>query len=62
MTWEEFQKQYPETSSYTNLKETNIDCPRCGKKIFKRLDIVLDSYPAQYQYECKCGWIGYAHT
>lgn len=62
MKWEEFEKQYPQTSSYTNLKETDIDCPRCGKKIFKRLDIVLTSYPAQYQYECKCGWIGYAHT
>lgn len=62
MTWEEFKKQYSETSSYTNLKETDIDCPRCGKKIFKRLDIVLTSYPAQYQYECKCGWIGYACT
>ena len=61
MRWEEFEKQYPQTSSYTNLEETDIDCPRCGKKIFKRLDIVLTSCPVQYQYECKCGWIGYAH-
>lgn len=60
MKWAERQKQYPETSKYTNIKETDIECPKCGKKIFKRLDIVLTSYPVQYQYECKCGWVGYA--
>lgn len=61
MKWEEFKNQYPETSCFTNRKQTDIDCPKCGKKIFKRMDIVFRSYPAQYQYECECGWIGYAH-
>jgi len=64
MKWEEVQKQRPETSKYT---KTDIECPKCGKKIFKRVDIiVLSSYSApyseQYQYECKCGWVGYAYV
>lgn len=62
MKWEDVEKQYPEMSTCTNLQKTDIDCPICGKKIFKRTDIVLTSYPAQYQYECECGWVGYAHV
>lgn len=62
MKWEEVKNQYPATSCFTNRKQTDIDCPKCGKKIFKRTDIVLTSCPAQFQYECECGWIGYAHV
>ena len=61
MKWDEVKNQYPETSAYTNLQKTDIDCPKCGEKIFKRTDIVLTTWPAMYQYECKCGWVGYAH-
>lgn len=43
-------------------KKRDIVCPICGKKIFKRTDIALTSYPAQYQYECECGWVGYAYV
>lgn len=57
MKWEEIKNLCPDI---TNRKETDIDCPECGKKIFKRTDIVLTTYPEQYQYECECGWIGYA--
>lgn len=60
MTWEEFKNQKPEENLFTNLIKTNIECPKCQKKLYKRTDIVLTSYPAQYQYECECGWIGYA--
>lgn len=57
MTWEEIEKKCPKV---TTREETDIDCPECGKKIFKRTDIVLTTYPEQYQYECECGWVGYA--
>jgi len=60
MKWEDFKKQELDFS-FTDLKETNIECPVCGKKIFKRMNVVLTTYPPQYQYECKCGWVGYAH-
>ena len=60
--WEDIVNQYPEAPVFTGRQRTNIDCPVCGKKIYKRTDIVLTSYPAQYQYECECGWVGYAHV
>lgn len=57
MKWEDY-KPKPMKDIYE--KQTNIECPKCGSKIYKRLDIVLTSYPPQYQYEChNCGWIGY---
>lgn len=62
MKWEDVEKQYPKTSACTNLQKTDIDCPICTKKIYKRTDIVLTSYPTQYKYECECGWVGYAHV
>lgn len=62
MKWEDVEKQYPQMYTCTNLQKTDIDCPICGKKIFKRTDIVLTSYPSKYQYECECGWVGYAYV
>lgn len=62
MKWGDVEKQYPKMSTCTILQKTDIDCPICGKKISKRTDIVLTSYPLQYQYECECGWVGYAHV
>ena len=61
MKWEEFDR----TVSFDNqskYKETDIECPKCGKNVRMRADIILPSYPAQYQYECECGWIGYSHA
>ena len=61
MTWEDFLQH---KLTYTNLvarEKTEIECPRCGKFVWKRLDKVLMSNPPQYQYECDCGWVGY-HT
>lgn len=62
MKWEEIEKQYPELLDYTNRQKTDIECPKCGKKIFKRTDIILTSNPPQHMYECDCGWVGYAYV
>lgn len=63
ITWEEHQFKMPPHEVFTNKIKTNIQCPKCGEPLYKRTDIVLTSYPAQYQYECeKCNWVGYAFT
>ena len=61
MKWEDFDRMMP-INSWSPYKETDIECPKCGKKVRMRTDIVLTSYPAQYQYECECGWVGYSHA
>ena len=61
MKWEEFERMYPQTQVYTNKVKTDIECPKCGKRLFFRKNIVLASYPAQFQYECECGFVGYSH-
>lgn len=60
--WEDHERKMPNEEVFTGRKITDIECPKCGKLVYKRTDIVLTSYPAQYQYECDCGWIGYAFT
>lgn len=61
MKWEDYKRMEEEKSEYPNYIKTHVECPKCGMYIYKRTDIVLTSYPAQYQYECKlCGWVGYA--
>lgn len=62
MKWEDF-TLYKESDDNmpSTLQLTDIECPKCGKKIFRRTDIVLTSFPPQYQYECRCGWVGYAY-
>ena len=62
MKWEQFERMYPCTQEFTNKVLTDIECPKCGKNLFQRMDIVLTSYPAQYQYECECGFVGYSHA
>ena len=56
MKWSEIENYIPETSS--NREKTDIECPKCGKYIYRRTDIILTSYPPQYRYECDCGWVG----
>lgn len=57
MKWEDY-KPIPKKDVYE--KQINVECPKCGSKIYKRLDIVLPSYPPKYQYEChNCGWVGH---
>lgn len=61
MTWEDYiQRKIQSPALITRIK-TDVECPRCGRKIWKRVDTVLLSNPPQYQYECDCGWVGY-HT
>lgn len=63
MKWEQFEQIYPYMLlEFTNKVPTDIECPKCGKKLFQRTDIVLASYPPQYQYECECGFVGYSHA
>lgn len=59
MKWEEYTKRMLPISTPVTRVKTNIECPKCKKHIWKRIDIVLTSNPPQYQYECDCGWVGY---
>ena len=60
MKWEDFEKQRNLIDiSTSNRQITDIECPKCGRKIFVRTDLVLASNPPQHQYECDCGWVGY---
>ena len=60
MKWEEHVMKTPPQEYFQNRKQTDIECPICGKKLWKRMDIILTTYPEKYQYECDCGWVGYA--
>ena len=57
MKWEDYN---PKPIVEEVGKYVDVECPECGKKLWKRLDVVLTSIPPQYRYECKgCGWVGY---
>lgn len=63
MTWEELQKlrEMAIESACNGLEITDIDCPKCGKKLYVRTDVILASYPPKREYKCtECGWTGYA--
>lgn len=59
MNWEDF-KNDTTTNTYFNDGHilTDIDCPKCGKKIYYNSLTTLTSDPPQYQYWCECGWKG----
>ena len=59
MKWEDYKNRKLPTESFVNRVQTEIECPSCGEKVWKRNDIILTSNPPQYQYECDCGWVGY---
>lgn len=59
MTWEDY-KQQANFEHRTHAVLTNIECPKCGKAIYERTDIVLTTYPPQKSFFCKCGWHGTA--
>ena len=62
MKWEKYEKQMPiKPEEWQYKTQVDVKCPKCGKKIWRRNDIVLTSYPVMYQYECECGWVGYAY-
>ena len=62
MTWDEFRKQRAEEQKRTRnfrYKETDIECPVCGARIFRDDMIVLTSNPPQHRYLCmECEWSG----
>lgn len=60
MKWEEFERMSPPMEMFINTVKTNIECPKCGEPLYFRNDIVLTTYPAQYKYECVCGFVGYS--
>lgn len=61
MKWEDFKRERHEKGQILNYAEqTNIECPECGKRVFRRTDVVLTSHPPQYGYFCECGWRGTA--
>ena len=62
MKWEDYKNRMPQEPIFLDKVRTNIECPRCGKELFFRNDIVLTTYPAKYQYECVCGFVGYSHA
>ena len=60
MTWEDFKRE--KNFQYgTGYKITDIECPKCGEKIYKDTMTVLTTYPPQSRYVCmKCFWEGIA--
>lgn len=59
MPWDEFIGS--KSVQLTNSEPTMLACPKCGKRIYKRTDIILTSNPPKYEYFCeKCDWVGFA--
>ena len=60
ITWEDFQKGLNNLNKIEDKYSiTNIECPKCGKFIYKNNMMVLTSYPPKTLYEClECGWKG----
>ena len=60
MTWEEF-KVEKNFQQNTGLEKTDIECPRCGEKIYKDTRFILTTYPPKNRYVCmECFWEGTA--
>lgn len=63
ISMEEYIEQHEDIQQFvfSTLSKPKFECPKCKVGgMCKRLDIVLTSYPAQYQYECnKCGHVEY---
>ena len=60
MKWEEYEKLMPSRPEWQPRTQVDVECPKCGKKLWRRNDVVLTTYPEQYKYECDCGWWGSA--
>ena len=56
MKWEDYQPTPMREEVY---RIVDVECPNCGTKLHKRIDIILTSNPPKYYYECpKCNWTG----
>lgn len=57
--WEDFIET--KSCQFANSEPTQIACPKCGNRIYKRTDVILTCYPPKHQYFCgKCDWVGNA--
>lgn len=57
VTWEEFRKltRWPQE----RWKQIPVECPKCGKSIYVRIDEILTCYINNIpvcEYRCDCGW------
>ena len=51
---------HPEPVREILRKQVDVTCPKCEKRLWKRLDVVLTSNPPKYVYECdNCGFRGF---
>lgn len=61
MKWEEL-LNVDISNDYNGQVLTDIECPVCGKHVYLNNQIVLTTYPAQYEYWCSCGWVGHSYV
>lgn len=60
-TWEEYINEDIYGEYVAKYEPVEVECPKCKNRLYKRTDIVLTSYPPQYEYLCiDRGWSGYA--
>ena len=56
MKWEEFIHTNHENDLH-DWALTNIECPKCGKEVYRYTLIVHTSNPPKHTYKCfGCGW------
>lgn len=57
--WHDWVKS--ENIYYVNAEATQLACPKCGKRIYRKTDLILACYPPKHKYFCgSCDWVGYA--
>lgn len=59
MKWEDFVTA-KEKIVYRDAERVDIQCPKCGKDIWVKTNVILASYPPKRSYFCECGWSGQA--
>lgn len=58
MKWEDYRKGADYTISPV-YAITDIECPKCGEKIYMDTSVEYLSNPPQHDFYCfKCGWKG----
>lgn len=58
MTWEEAKKNRWQNIILSDRELTDVECPKCGRKIYVDMTCILTSNPPQRRYFCDCGWSG----
>lgn len=51
MKWEELKAIRFDTTE-RKFVDTDVECPNCGAFLKKRTDVILTSYPPQFEYYC----------